>query len=308
MLKIIGTEQLSTCDWGKLNKKIVLGAMKYAINQDNWKYVDTAAVYDLGKVEKTIGLNSKIFFKTNILSKVGFRWEKKKNKRANTFININAKDIQAQAEESLTRLKRKKIHTFFLHRIDISQSLSKQIDFLKNLKKIGYCDNIGLCNLNMKDIRNENLNQVDLIQTEMSLICNNSKLIKNFNDNRIILHTCLARGLISNKIINHIPIFAKKNDRRKYLKEFDKNNVSKINFALSDLTQEYDLTKTNTAKINLAAIKKVYKPKGIIVGFRNLDQFKQIENFDKFKNLSKKTLKLFNFYSQKIGNISGRVR
>ena len=38
--------------------------------------------------------------------------EKKKNKRAHTYININEKDIQAQTED-LFRLKKKKIHTFF---------------------------------------------------------------------------------------------------------------------------------------------------------------------------------------------------
>ncbi len=308
MFKIIGTEQLSSCDWGRLNKKVVLNAIKYAINKDNWKHIDTAAVYDLGKVEKIIGLNPKIFNNSHILSKVGFRWKKKKNKRAHTYININEKDIQSQAEESLMRLKKKKIHTFFLHRIDRTQSLEKQIKFLNNLKKKDYCDNIGLCNLSAKDIKNENLNQVDLIQTEMSLVCNNSKLVKNLNNSRVILHTCLARGLISNKVINHIPVFAKKNDRRKYLNEFNKKNINKIKFALSDLTQEYDLTKINSAKINLATIKKIYKPKGMIVGFRSLDQFKQIESFDKFKNLSSKTVKLFKFYSNKIGNITGRVK
>ena len=266
MFKIIGTEQLSSCDWGRLNKKAVLEAIKYAINQDNWKYIDTASVYDLGKVEKIIGSNPKIFNNTHILSKVGFRWKKKKNKRAHTYININEKDIQAQTEESLLRLKKKKIHTFFLHRLDNTQSIDKQIEFLKILKKKDYCDNIGLCNLSIKDIKNENLNQVDLIQTEMSLICNNCKLIKKLNNSRIILHTCLARGLISNKVINHNPVFHRENDRRKYLKEFNKKNISKINFALNDLTQEYDLTETNSAKINLATIKKIYKPKGMIVG------------------------------------------
>ena len=131
MFKIIGTEQLSSCDWGRLNKKVVLNAIKYAINKDNWKHIDTAAVYDLGKVEKIIGLNPKIFNNSHILSKVGFRWKKKKNKRAHTYININEKDIQSQAEESLMRLKKKKIHTFFLHRIDRTQSLEKQIEFNK---------------------------------------------------------------------------------------------------------------------------------------------------------------------------------
>ena len=67
-------------------------------------------------------------------------------------------------------------------------------------------------------------------------------------------------------------------------------------------------TETNSAKINLATIEKISNLKAMIVGFRNLDQLKQIEKFDKFKNLTNKTVKLFNFYSKKIGNITGRVK
>ena len=222
MHKIIGTEQLSSCDWGRTKKNNVLEAINIAVKKNKWKYVDTAAVYDLGKVESIIGSNSEIFSNVKILSKIGFKWKKRGSKRAETFIKISERDIINQAEESLERLKRKNIDTYFLHRLDKSISLNKQIEFLLKLKKKGYCNRIGLCNLNIKDLLKEDLKLVDFFQTEMSLVCNNSKLFTKLGKKRTLFHSCLARGLITNKIIYHTPTFEKKNDRRKFLKEYQK--------------------------------------------------------------------------------------
>ena len=46
----------------------------------------------------------------------------------------------------------------------------------------------------------------------------------------------------------------------------------------------------------------------MIIGFRNIDQFNEIKNFETYDNLSPKTLRLFNFYSSKIGNLSDIVK
>ena len=112
--KIIGTEQLGSVDWGNVDVKKNLLTISNAINNYDWNYIDTAAIYDLGKVETLLGQNQGYIKNSLIWSKLGMTWNRyERQKRAKISLACDMSSILNQAEKSLTRLKKKKsIHIF----------------------------------------------------------------------------------------------------------------------------------------------------------------------------------------------------
>jgi aryl-alcohol dehydrogenase-like predicted oxidoreductase len=301
--KIIGTEQLSTIDWGRVKIEENLKTISTAINSYGWKYVDTASVYDLGKVELLIGKNSDYFKNANLFSKVGLEWKKNsKNKRATIFKNCSLRSIIDQIEKSLERLDKKKIHTYYLHFFDKNLDIKKQLNNITEAKKRGYSDYCGVCNPEFSMIEQINNSGIDYVQIEMSLITNNIELIKKLKK-KIILFSSLGRGLLTNNLKNNnYPKYSVYNDRRSRLNEFNKKNIELIKKFACPLLK----SNINFSEVNLSFIKKYVNPNGIIIGFKNDKQFNEIKNFD-LKIINKKNYQNLETIIKNTGKISGRI-
>lgn len=301
--KIIGTEQLSTIDWGYVKIEKNLKTISAAINNYGWKYVDTASIYDLGKVESLIGKYPDYFKNANLWSKVGLEWKKnKKNKRASIFNNCSLRSIIDQIEKSLERLNKKKIHTYFLHFFDKNLDIKKQLKNISQAKKMGYSDYCGVCNPHFSMIREINNSDIDYVQVEMSLITNNIELIKKIKK-KIILFSSLGRGILTNNLKKiTYPKYSIYNDRRSRLKEFKKKNIELLKKNFHPLLN----SNINFSQVNLSFIKKYVNPNGIIIGFKNDRQFSEIKNFD-LKIINKKNYQNLETIIENTGNISGRI-
>ena len=166
-----GTRGFSGTLWENRQKKSIK-LLEYAY-KNNIKFIDTAASYGNGKVEKIIGeflLKKKINRSKLIISSKGGLYIIKKNIKEGQ--NFSPKFIEKSINQSLFRLKTDYLDIFFLHSpkkkfYDYKKTFKK----LKELKKKGIIKNYGVSPSTPEDalyfIKNY---KIDYIQTNFNLL------------------------------------------------------------------------------------------------------------------------------------------
>ena len=231
-----GTWGFSGDSYGKIDKKKSIKLLEYAY-KNNIKFIDTAASYGNGKVEKIIGeflLKKKINRSKLIISSKGGLYIIKKNIKEGQ--NFSPKFIEKSINQSLFRLKTDYLDIFFLHSpkkkfYDYKKTFKK----LKELKKKGIIKNYGVSPSTPEDalyfIKNY---KIDYIQTNFNLldqriIDNGLMKLAKIKKIKIIARTPLVFGFLSNKI-NIKKLKKDKNDHRSFwsieqLKKWKNSNV-----------------------------------------------------------------------------------
>jgi aryl-alcohol dehydrogenase-like predicted oxidoreductase len=236
-----GCEPLGGTDWGSVDIKSIKNAFYKAIDS-GWNYFDTAPVYGLGASENNLGnLLSNVKDEVVVSTKVGMKWEVsdstsyKSDLRRKIKIDSSPKEIRTSIENSLKRLHLTNIPLVFLHNPDPIIPIEESVGELKKMVLEGKIKAIGLSNFSGSDIEkasNECL--ISAVQMERNSldILSGSKSIESVKICKklqipIFGYGTLARGILTGKYGNNVPVF-EKNDRRHRLRSFEKENYLEI--------------------------------------------------------------------------------
>lgn len=170
-------------------------------------YIDTAPMYGFGEVEKILGDVLKEFQRDQfyLITKCGY-----KDVEGKTFQTIprgaTHDDVIRECDTSLKRLKQDFIDLYFVHSPDPITPFSETMETLYKLQEQGKIREIGVSNVNLKELREYNKNgRVKFIQNRFSLI-NRSidrELEKYLLDNKIGLvpYQVIDRGQLTGSVI-----------------------------------------------------------------------------------------------------------
>lgn len=282
---IIGTAQFGS-DYGITNSKgeVSLSEIKKIIleaNNNGVNCFDTAPIYGNAEVKlgKCLEKNSKVITKVFEI--------KDKNIDKN-----NLKEVEKVFFKSLKNLKLNKIYALLIHSVkDLYKNNSKiLVEFLENLKKNNIVEKLGISIYEKKDFENTiKIFKPDIIQIPINIF--DQRLLKkkfvNFIKNmdiEIHARSIFLQGLLLSKeelIPNHL--FFIKNYLSKFKKKLEAKGLKPMEACLSFIN-------------NVSAIDK------IVVGVSSLNEFKEILNTNKNKNLKINDFDEFKLNNKKILN------
>lgn len=247
-------------DYGYKSNKKSINLIKKVINFGIYEF-DTAPNYGGGNAENLLGnLNAKYKKKIKINTKIG-----------NSIKNIKSFDInflKKNFNESLSRLKVKKINILFLHNPRTLRNEKVILNYFNDLKKKKIIAKIGLSLANDFKYSQKFISQFDVIQYDYNLLCQ-KKFLKNFKINKIkYKRSIFGSGTMTEKFLNKNIKFKKKDQRSKWL------NFKRINLIKYHLNEIKKITKKNISQTAFTFAKKKLNKNKIIVGFRTLKNFK----------------------------------
>ncbi|KKP58109.1 MAG: Aldo/keto reductase [Candidatus Gottesmanbacteria bacterium GW2011_GWA1_34_13] len=169
-------------------------------------YIDTAPMYGFGEVERLLGKALKGYprDKFYIATKCGFI-----DVEGKTFQTLQKsskyEDIIRECEISLKRLNLDYIDLYFVHSPDPNTPFDETISALMKLQKSGKIKDIGVSNVNLKELKEYNkFGKVKYIQNRFSLI--NRSIDKDFvhylldKQIKLIPYQVIDRGQLSGKV------------------------------------------------------------------------------------------------------------
>jgi len=135
--------------WGPQEDKDSLAAIHEALDRGiNW--IDTAAVYGLGRSEKVVGLALKGRAKRPyIFTKCALTW----NEQGQIGHSLKAKSIRGEVEDSLRRLDVDVIDLYQVHWPDPDEEIEEGWTEMARLKEEGKVRYIGVSNFNVSQMK-----------------------------------------------------------------------------------------------------------------------------------------------------------
>lgn len=279
---------------GKSNIRVsLLGYGGWALGQKGWQgineyqsratlikayeeginFFDTAPIYGMGKSESIIGQElSSVRKKIYIATKFGLVWEKGK-----VLHNVSRESILKEVEASLKRLKTDYIDLYQLHWKDKNTLFEETFNTLNKLKKEGIIKQIGLCNVNIEDIKQISRysdiisvqNRYNYLQREVE-----DELLQYCKQKQIgfIAYSALAQGLLSGKISKTYKM--SKHDIRRFNTLFNDNDlfekaIEKIKSIDNPLKTSLDYLK-NKEEVSTLLI-SMTKPKHLIENIKYIN-------------------------------------
>ncbi len=220
--------------WGNQEDQDSIAAIKHALNMGiNW--IDTAAVYGLGRSEEVVGEAIKGRERPYIFTKCSLVWDENR-KQGNS---LKADSIQRECEASLKRLGVDYIDLYQIHwpnpEPDIEEGWGKMAD----LKKQGKVRAIGVSNFNVEQMKRiQKIAPIDSLQPPFSLVhpdVQNEILPFCEQENiGVIVYSPMTSGLLTGtmtkKRVQNMP----DNDWRKKAADFQEPRLSR-NLQLADL-------------------------------------------------------------------------
>lgn len=273
-------------DYGerKNNRSLIL--IKKAIDWGISEF-DTAPNYGAGNSEKLLGqLDKKYKRKIMINTKIG----NSPNNEKSFDVNFLKKNF----EESLLRLKIKKINILFLHNPRNIKNLKEIVKFLNKLKKGGIIKKSGLSLANDYKYSKFFISKFDVLQYDFNLLCQ-KKYLEKFKFKKVIYkRSIFGSGTITEKFLKETKIkFNKTDHRSKWL------NNKRANLIKYHLNKIKKITKENISLTSYTFVKKNLGKDKIILGFRtlnNLKEFLSIYHKDILENNYKKIKKYYNTF------------
>lgn len=135
-------------------------------------YIDTAPMYGFGQVEQLLGEVLQEFprEKFYLMTKCGY-----KDVEGKTFQTIprgaTYEDVIQECSESLKKLKQNYIDLYFVHSPDPVTPFNETLEALYELQKQGKTREIGVSNVNLKELKEYNKDKkIKFIQNRFSLI------------------------------------------------------------------------------------------------------------------------------------------
>ena len=223
--------------WGNQEDQDSIAAIKHALNMGiNW--IDTAAVYGLGRSEEVVGEAIKGRERPYIFTKCSLVWDENR-KQGNS---LKADSIQRECEASLKRLGVDYIDLYQIHwpnpEPDIEEGWGKMAD----LKKQGKVRAIGVSNFNVEQMKRiQKIAPIDSLQPPFSLVhpdVQNEILPFCEQENiGVIVYSPMTSGLLTGtmtkKRVQNMP----DNDWRKKAADFQEPRLSR-NLKLADLLND----------------------------------------------------------------------
>ena len=284
---IIGTWSLSG-DYGHVDITQVCETLNSAYEL-GFREFDTAPSYGNGFMEFCLG---NLFFNkpdVRINTKMGnIPFEGKSFK-----ISLLKKSF----DQSLIRLKRKKINILYLHnpRSDV-ENYSELFNFLNNLKSDGFINKIGLSMAVDFNYGNKiDLSKFDVIQNDVNLL--NLSMLKTKYVKDIILtsRSPLASGMLTEKFLN-IQSFPSDDHRSQWLYG-DKLALMKKKVKILKEVSSLDLT-----SLSLKFLFQEKKLDHIICGIKNKSHLANILKIDRLPDLTTSQINLiYNLYETNYG-------
>ena len=152
--------------WGPQDDKESIDTIRRALDLGiNW--IDTAAVYGLGRSETIVGQAIKGRERPLIFTKCSMIWDE--NRKVGH--SLKADSIKREAEDSLRRLDIDAIDLYQIHWPDPDPDIEEGWSTLVELKKEGKVHHIGVSNFNVEQLkRAEKIAPVESLQPPYSLL------------------------------------------------------------------------------------------------------------------------------------------
>jgi aryl-alcohol dehydrogenase-like predicted oxidoreductase len=152
--------------WGPQDDKESIDTIRRALDLGiNW--IDTAAVYGLGRSETIVGQAIKGRERPLIFTKCSMIWDE--NRKVGH--SLKADSIKREAEDSLRRLDIDVIDLYQIHWPDPDPDIEEGWSTLVELKKEGKVHHIGVSNFNVEQLkRAEKIAPVESLQPPYSLL------------------------------------------------------------------------------------------------------------------------------------------
>jgi aryl-alcohol dehydrogenase-like predicted oxidoreductase len=202
----------------------------------NW--IDTAAVYGLGRSETVVGKAIKGHERPFIFTKCSRVWDE----HGNIHSSLKADSLRREVEASLKRLDLDVIDLYQIHWPHPDPDIEEGWSALAELKKEGKVRHIGVSNFNVEQLRRaEKIAPVETLQPPYSLIERGVEQdILPYclqNDIGVIVYSPMASGLLTGRMTPERVAQMAGDDWRKRDPEYQEPRLSR-NLALANLLAE----------------------------------------------------------------------
>lgn len=231
--------------WGPQDERESIDTVHRALDLGiNW--MDTAAVYGLGRSEKVVGQAIKGRERPYIFTKCSMVWDE----NGKISHSLKADSIRREAENSLKRLDIDVIDLYQIHWPDPEPDIEEGWSTLAALKKEGKVRHIGVSNFNVEQMRRaEKIAPVETLQPPYSLIDRavEKEILPYCQQNNIgvIVYSPMASGLLTGRMtperIAHLP----DDDWRKRNPEYQEPRLSRnlmLAALLTDIGKQHNVT------------------------------------------------------------------
>jgi aryl-alcohol dehydrogenase-like predicted oxidoreductase len=261
--------------WGHQDEMDSIAAIHRALELGiNW--IDTAAVYGLGRSEEIVGkaLAAWKGSKPYLFTKCGMTWDEKRE----IGYSLKADSIRHEIEESLRRLQVETIDLYQIHwSADDLVETEEGWTELTKLKKEGKVRWIGVCNFSLEELRRtQAIAPITSLQPPYSLIRRDiqAEILPHCERENIgvIAYSPMASGLLSGKMTRERIAAFPENDWRSRSPEFKEPKLSQ-NLTLVERLKAVGKRHARSAG-EVAIAWTLRKPvvTGAIVGARNSKQ------------------------------------
>jgi aryl-alcohol dehydrogenase-like predicted oxidoreductase len=262
--------------WGSQDENDSIAAIHRSLELGvNW--IDTAAVYGLGRSEEVVARALKTWPGTRpyVFTKCGLRWDANGNVRK----VLSADSIGREVEDSLRRLSLEAIDLYQIHwpPDPDSAQLEEGWSKLAQLQRQGKVRWIGVSNFNVQQLRRaQTIAPVTSLQPQYSLVHRETEdqILPYCLQERIgvIVYSPMASGLLTGAMTRERAAKLPKDDWRKNHPDFIEPNLSR-NLALVERLQEI-ARRHNRSAGEVAIAWTLHHPAvtGAIVGARNARQ------------------------------------
>nr|WP_246046543.1 aldo/keto reductase [Thermosporothrix hazakensis] len=223
--------------WGPQDDKASIETIQRALDLGiNW--IDTAAVYGLGRSERVVGQAIKGRQRPYIFTKCSLVWDEQRN----IGNSLKADSIRREVEESLRRLDIDVIDLYQIHWPNPDPDIEEGWSTLAELKKEGKVRHIGVSNFNVEQLRRaEKIAPVETLQPPYSLL--NRSIEQEIlpycqqHDIGVIVYSPMASGLLTGRMTPERVAQMPEDDWRKHAEQFQEPRLSR-NLQLASLLGE----------------------------------------------------------------------
>ena len=271
-----GCEQLGGFDWGVVDSRSVVEAVRVALDR-GINFFDTADVYGLGRSEamlgKALGSRKK---EVIIATKFGVNWKPHANGgRALTFVDCSPGRVREALEGSLRRLNIDCIPLYFFHWPDPRIPIVDTLDALRKCQKEGKIRYFGCANFSVPLLA-EAIKEGEIVAAETPYSVVNRSAEKEFlpfcsqQNLSVLAYGVLGFGFVTGKYGPETKF--ETNDRRNRLEIFQKSSWAK-NKALREAlnTVATRLHKT-PAQVAIRWVLENRSVRCVVVGCKSRDQ------------------------------------
>jgi aryl-alcohol dehydrogenase-like predicted oxidoreductase len=285
--------------WGPQDDAQSIGAIRAALAA-GWNWIDTAAVYGLGRSEEVVARAlDGVSPRPLVFTKCSRCWDEK----GQIFGSLKKESIRAECEASLRRLRVDAIDLYQIHRPEPDEDLEEAWGAMARLKEEGKIRWLGLSNADESQIaRVERIAPVTSLQPPYSIISPEAEtdLLPYCAANAIgvISYSPMKLGLLSGKMTRERVAAMPPDDYRRSLPHFREPKLSR-NLALAEKLREIGARRGKTpGEVAIAWCLRNPAVTGAIVGLRSAEQLTGVTGAADFRLSGREVAEIALFMSE----------